>query len=184
MPLLETCPFYARKLEQSFLEKLLTGEMLEPAKLIELLEQYCGSVCNDAKFVYRKDALENPEAYALPTRYRFAAMLKDALGLLQEGTFAEIFMLLKDAIHIYPKMSGAVGQLLRNLEEDIQKPKQPVSEEFMLLGGQVKQVLRGLISAGQWDEAYGVLEQLLALLPDDFEVLRMKQEVLRQGGNL
>ncbi len=74
--------------------------------------------------------------------------------------------------------------MLRNLGEDIQKPKQPVSEEFMLLGGQVKQVLRGLISAGQWDEAYGVLEQLQALLPDDFEVLRMKQEVLRQGGNL
>ena len=51
----------------------------------------------------------------------------------------------------------------------------------MLLGEQVKQILRGLINGGQWDEAYGVMEQLLSLLPDDLEVLQMKQEILRQG---
>ncbi len=91
---------------------------------------------------------------------------------------------MKDALHIYPKMSGTVGQLLRYLEEEIQSPKQAVPEEFMLLGEQVKQVLRGLIDGGQWTEAYGVMGQLLSLLPDDLEVLRMKQEILRQGAGI
>ena len=35
--------------------------------------------------------------------------------------------------------------------------------------------------AKQWDEAYGVAAKLLPLLPDDLEVLQMKQEILRQG---
>ena len=68
--------------------------------------------------------------------------------------------------------------------EEIQSPKQAVPEEFMLLGEQVKQVLRGLIDGGQWTEAYGVMGQLLSLLPDDLEVLRMKQEILRQGAGI
>ena len=78
-------------------------------------------------------------------------------------------------------MSGAVGQLLRYLEEEMLTPKPAASEEFQILGGQVKQVLRGLIDAGKWDEAYAVMGQLQSLLPDDLEVLQMKQEILRQG---
>ncbi|WP_286153207.1 tetratricopeptide repeat-containing glycosyltransferase [Sporofaciens musculi] len=184
MPLLKVRPFYERKLEQCFLEKLLTRELFEPAKLIELLKQYCTSICTDASFLYKEEVLAKPEAFALPTRYRFAAPLKDALRLIEAGKFIESFPLLKDALHIYPKMSGTVGQLLRYLEEEIQSPKQAVPEEFMLLGEQVKQVLRGLIDGGQWTEAYGVMGQLLSLLPDDLEVLRMKQEILRQGAGI
>ena len=76
-------------------------------------------------------------------------------------------------------MSRAVGQLLGYLEEEMAKPQQAVSEEFAILGGQVKQVLRGLIDGGQWEEAYVVAGQLMSLLPEDLEVLRMKQEILK-----
>ena len=76
-------------------------------------------------------------------------------------------------------MSGAVGQLLRYLEEEAQAPRTAVSEEFQLLGAQVKQALRGLMETGRWEEAQSVIGQLLALLPDDIEALRMKQEILR-----
>ena len=48
-----------------------------------------------------------------------------------------------------------------------------------MLGGQVKQVLRGLIDTGQWEQAYDVLGQLMLLLPGDLEALRMKQEISR-----
>lgn len=166
-PLLEVRPFYKRKLEQCFLEKLLTRGMLELARLVELLKQYCASVCTDALSVYKEEALAEPEAFSLPTRYRFAAPLKEALRLIEAGNLIESFPFLKDALHIYPKMPGTVGQLLRYLEEEIESPKQAIPEEFMVLGEQVKQVLRGLIAAGQWDEAYGVMGQLLSLLPDD-----------------
>ncbi len=71
--------------------------------------------------------------------------------------------------------------LVRYLEDEVQAPKRSVSEEFEMLGGQVKQVLRGLMKAGQWEEAYKVMGQLITLLPDDLEVLQMKQEILRLG---
>ena len=74
-----------------------------------------------------------------------------------------------------------MGQLLRYLEEKLKNPEQNISEEFIMLGGQVKQVLCGLMDKGQWEEAYGIIGQLLSLLPNDFEVIRMKQKILRKG---
>ena len=78
-------------------------------------------------------------------------------------------------------MSSAISQLLQHLEEQKHRTDNGAPEEFQVLGTQVKQVLRGLIDAKQWDEAYGVAAKLLPLLPDDLEVLQMKQEILRQG---
>ena len=180
MPLLEENLFYARRLEQCFLEKMLTRESVEPSRLTGLLEQYCTSVCTDAAAWYRDEALAQPERYALPVRYRFAAALGDALRLIADGKALDSFSYLKDALHIYPKMSGAVEQLLQCLEEELKASEQGVSEEFMMLGEQVKQVLRGLIDTGQWEAAYDVLGQLMVLLPGDLETLRMKQEILRR----
>lgn len=176
MPLLEAHPFYARKLEQYFLERRLTQELPEPAELAETLGQYCMSVCRDASELFRDEVLASPEAYALPSKYRFAMVIKEALDFLEEGRFTESFPIFKKAIRIYPQMSEAVGALLRDMEEQIQTSA--VSEEFAVLGGQVKQILRGMIDNGQWTEAQGIMTQLLSLLPDDPEVLRMKQEIL------
>ena len=107
--------------------------------------------------------------------------LKKALDHIDEGRFKDSLTLLKEGGLIYPQMSGAVSQLLRNLEEELEAQSKRAPEEFTVLGGQVKQVLRGLIEVKQWNEAYGVMEQLLPLLPEDLEVLRMKQEILRLG---
>ena len=176
IPLLEMRPFYARKLEQSFLERMLTRELPEPEELAGVLQQYCRSVCSEAAALYRDEALADPEFYALPSRYRFAVMAGEALKFIDERRFAESFPLFKEAVRFYPEMSEAIGVLLRYLEKQIQTPSVP--EEFEILGGQVKQVLRGMIDKGQWTEAEGVMVQLLSLLPDDPEVLRMKQEIL------
>lgn len=181
MPLLDGFPFYRRRLDQCYLEKLLTRELLEASRLRDLLMGYCESVLTDAQAVYKEEALAAPETYALPTRYRFAVALKKALDHIDEGRFKDSLTLLKEGGLIYPQMSGAVSQLLRNLEEELEAQSKRAPEEFTVLGGQVKQVLRGLIEVKQWNEAYGVMEQLLPLLPEDLEVLRMKQEILRLG---
>ena len=86
--------------------------------------------------------------------------------------------LLKKALHIYPQMSTAIIRLSDYMEEALKEPVQPASEEFAALGGQVKQMLMGLVENGQWPEAYGVTEQLTALLPEDLEILRLKQLIL------
>ena len=77
-------------------------------------------------------------------------------------------------------MSAVVNNLVQYLRDQIQHPPRVVSEEFVQLGGQVKQALRGMIAQGQWEEAYGVAVRFAAILPDDREVLRLKQQILRR----
>lgn len=180
-PLLEKYPFYARKLEQCCLERLLTSELLESARPAVLLEQYCESVLTDAEALYRPEVLAAPETYALPSQYRFAAIVKDALVLFNKGDLTGCIPLLNVAVQVYPRMSVAVSQLLRSLEEQMHSSQRTVPEEFLLLGNQVKQVLYDLMEKKQWEEAYGVSAQLVSLLPDDLDVLRMKQEILHHG---
>lgn len=178
-PLLADYPIYAGRLKQSLLEKLLAQGMTETAKLIELLKEYCSSVHEEAVTLYRQEILAVPDYYALPSRYKFVFTAEKVFENLEAGRYETCISLLRDAIHTYPQMSGAIGCLSDYMEEKMKEPPQQVSEEFQVLGNQVKQVLNGLVAGEQWGEAYGVAEQLLALLPGDLEVLKMKQEIMR-----
>lgn len=181
VPLLKDYPLCASKLEQYFLERQLSQGLLEHSELVKLLHRYCENLTSAARKIYRDEVLSGSEVYALPSRYRFAFLIDKVLGLIECGGFAECILLLKEAFHIQPEMSIVVGQLTRYLTEQIEMPPHIVSKEFELLGGQVKQVLTGLMENRQWQEAYGVTGRLVTLLPDDLEVLRMKQNVLREG---
>ncbi len=178
-PLMTDYPIYAGWLEQSLLEKLLSQGMTETEKLLELLKRYCGSVRREADTLYREDILAIQDYYALPSRYKFVFVAEKVLDALGSGRYEECIRLLRKAIHTYPQMSGAISCLSDYMEEKLKEPPRQVSEEFMVLGNQVKQVLNGLVANGQWGEAYGVAEQLLTLLPGDLEVLKMKQEIMR-----
>ena len=48
----------------------------------------------------------------------------------------------------------------------------------MTFGNQIKQVILNLIANEQWAEAHSMTEQLQTLLPDDPEILNMKQEIM------
>lgn len=98
--------------------------------------------------------------------------------MLEDGNFGECASCLQKAIRAYPQMSMAVGRVSEYLEEKMKAPRQLVSEEFAALGNQVKQMLLGLMESGQWQQAYGVAEQLAALLPGDLDVLKLKQEIM------
>ena len=54
------------------------------------------------------------------------------------------------------------------------------TEEFQLLARQMKEVLRTQIDHGQYTEALPIILQLSPLLPEDLELLRMRQAVLRE----
>lgn len=181
LPELLEYPLFAERLKQCFLERQLTKGMLDPACLTAFFSDYCESVIADAGILYRGEILENPDSRLLPVKYKFAVIIKDALQFIEAGKFAECVPLLSKALHVYPRMSVAVSHLTRYLNEKIKNPPQAVSEEFSALGGQVKQVLSGLMTGGQWEEAYGVTARLLPLLPEDMEILRLKQEILRNG---
>lgn len=180
-PLLNDYPLCASMIRQYFLEKQLSRNALEHTELVKLLGRYCEGLTTAAKKIYRDEVLSGSEAYILPSQYRFAFLIDKVLSLIEDGQFTGCIPLLKEAFHISPGMTIVVGQLTRYLTEQIEKPPKVVSEEFAALGKQVKGVLSGLMEKGQWEEAYGVTAQLIPLLPDDLEVLRMKQIILREG---
>ena len=179
--LLEDYPLRASMLEQYILERKLSQGLLEHSELVKLLQRYCGNLTSAAKKIYRDEVLYGSEVYALPSKYRFAFLIEKVLGLIKDGRFAGCVPLLKEAFHISPGMVVVVGQLTRYLTEQMEAPPQAVSKEFELLGGQVKQAVTDLMEKRQWQDAYGVTGQLVTLLPDDLEVLRMKQLILREG---
>ena len=182
LPYLTVRPLYAERLRQAMIEKRITHGMLEPSLLTELLSEYCESVIVDTEMLYRKDIIEDENSYMLPAKYQFAVMISETLKLIESGSFAECIPTLKKALHIYPKMSVVISHLTKYIDEIMNTPSQAVtSEEFMGLGSQVKQILLGLIESGQWTEAYTVVNQLIKLLPEDLEVLRLKQEILGTG---
>ena len=151
----------------------------ETAKLLELLKQYCSSVRCEAETLYKEEILTIPDYYALPSRYKFVFMAEKVLDNLENGKYEICIEMLRNAIHTYPQMSGAISCLSDYMEEKMKEPPRQVSEEFQVLGNQVKQVLLGLVANEQWGEAYGVAEQLAALLPGDLEVLKLKQEIMK-----
>lgn len=174
-------PLFAERLNQYVLERQLTQGLLEPSRLLALLDKYCQSVISDARMIYRDELLKEPDSYILPARYKFALCIREVLQLMENEDYAGCVPLLKKALHLYPQLSVAVSGLTKHLKELLKNPPRPASPEFEILGAQVKQVLHGLMENRQWEEAYGVNSQLVSLLPDDLEVLRLKQEILREG---
>lgn len=174
-------PLFAERLRQHVLERQLTQGLLESSRLLALLDRYCSSVITDAEMIYREEILKEPDSYILPAQYKFAVCIRDVLQLMANEDYAECVSLLKKALHLYPQLSIAVSGLTKHLNDQLKNPPHPTSPEFEILGAQVKQVLHGLMENQQWEEAYGVNSQLVALLPDDLEVLRLKQEILREG---
>lgn len=178
-PLIADYPIYAQRLKQSFLEKLMAQGMTETTRILELLKQYCLSVRWEAETLYKEEILAVPDYYALPSRFKFVFMAEKVMDHLDAGRYETCIEMLREAIHTYPQMSGAIGCLSDYMEEKMKEPPQQVSEEFQVLGNQVKQVLLGLVANEQWGEAYGVAEQLAALLPGDLEVLKLRQEIMK-----
>lgn len=177
--LMPAYPIFTGKAEQYFFEKQLTHGIIEDLQLLELLKQYCSSVRKEADTLYHTALLSKPDYYALPSRYQFAFAMQQILDHLEHKSYMDCIPLLKKALHIYPQMSVAVIHLSDYLENKLKTPKEPVSEEFIALGGQVKQMLLNFIENGQWQAAFGVAQQLISLLPEDLEVLRLKQEILK-----
>lgn len=164
--------------EQYFMEKKLSKEFSETRQLIGTLQRYCKSIVAEADILYKKEILDDPGYYALPSQTKFALYMERVLDNLESGNYRDAIPFLQKALHALPQMSVIVSRLSEYLEEKMNAPQQPVSEEFAILGKQVKQMLLGLMENGQWREAYGVADQLITLLPGDLEILKLKQEIM------
>lgn len=175
-------PVYSERLVQKLLKKqIIQAEQEEMAisQFIGLLVRYCECIITEAELMFRDEVLSDPDFYALPRVYKFAFAMRSALDAFGKEDFIECVSYLEKAVRICPEMSRAAGRLSEHIQEQITEPKEQASDEFALLGMQVKQVLAGLVANEQWGEAYGIVNQLITLLPDDLEILKYKQEIVR-----
>ncbi len=175
-------PVYAARLTRRFLEVQFGQENMTVQQVYELLRQYCECAAREADALYKEEIADNLEFYALPYQLRFAGAMRKGLEAFAKEDYMECIPHFEKALHIYPQMSGVISYLTGYIEEKMSEPKPAVSEEFEILGRQVKQMLLGLMENGQWPEAYGVANQLLMLMPGDLEALKLKQEILEHIG--
>lgn len=105
----------------------------------------------------------------------FVIFVQRALENLKNNESDKYIRNLREALHACPEFSKVIGKLL----EDFDKNKTQVSNtEFTQLGEQVKEQIRVLISQGQYVAAYQILMRLMQMIPDDMELLKLKQQII------
>lgn len=117
-PSLSGYPVYILRLEQQFLEKQLSNIDMEDAKLAKLLEQYCASVSEEAKYLYKKELLTGANQYILPFKYQFAFGIDKALVGIEPDEPDKTISILRKTAQIYSQGIFSL-KYLHDLSENI-----------------------------------------------------------------
>ncbi len=174
-------PLHALWLERIVLEKALLREYLNGQALLDAMKEYCRCVEEYYRAQYREGMFEGESLSLLPEDCRFALAAADALKKIEEGALSEGARLFKEAVGLYPTLSGVIREALRQVAAGADAPPAPAGEEFAQLAVQMKEAVRGMIGNRQYAEALAVIQQLQPLLPDDLEILKMRQKALRES---
>lgn len=99
---------------------------------------------------------------------------------MKKQELPEAVRLFRTALKYRPSMTGVIRDVIRQMAVKVENPGQNAGNEFFVLAEQMKETLRGMIADGQYTEALSVIMQLSSLLPEDLELLRIRQNVLSQ----
>lgn len=162
-------------IQKELLEKELTQGCYMKEQLLEALEAYCRCILEFYGMLYNEEILEESNRGLLPAECRFAFFAREALEQLSSGQMVQSVKSFRKALAVYPRLSGVIRELLRQLQNV--QAAQTGNPEFQQLAVQMKAAIEEMLKKGQAQEAAGIIEQLLPLLPDDLELLRLKQRV-------
>ena len=121
---------------------------------------------------------EEREGASLPPDCRFALYTAKALESMEAQKFPEAVHLFRLALKCYPVMTGVVQEVIRQMKNRLDNPARNAGGEFGMLAGQMKQSLSMLVEQRQYAQALPVMQQLCTLLPEDLELLRIRQRLL------
>lgn len=144
---------------------------------IDALRDYCYDGLLYFRRLYRPEVFTEENGINLPKECRYLLCVEEALVLESKGDISGSLIKVKEAIHVNPPMAGTLSEYVSAVER---KVAAPVSDEFRLLGEQVKGEAYRLMEAGNSGEAVTILKQLEALLPGDMEVREMIQKAKRE----
>lgn len=177
--LVQDAPVYGLWLKKLLCEKELVYGYLTGDSMVCALKEYSGYILQFYRIQYRDEMFSEEKRTLLPKDCRFALFVWEALGKMEHAEFLEAVRLFRRALKFYPSMTSVVREAIRHISQKADLPVQNTGEEFQMLGRQMKEALRTLVDNGQNAEALQVILQLSPLLPEDLELLRMRQKVLR-----
>lgn len=175
-------PLYYLALEQQFFINVMLEKVLEGEELIVVLKKFCESAIGYSRQVYSEKILGKEQKHELPEVYQFAFIMEEVIAAIEENQADKAIKLLKNALKVCPRLRILVKRTMNYIVGMSEKASVPQNPEFAMLGGQIKQMVKGLLANGQFREAESVLGQLTMLLPDDMEVLKMKQILMQHLG--
>lgn len=149
-------------------------------EMIANLEEYCLCTMEFYEGLYRKEWFLDETCAFLPAKCRFAQITLKAMGELKQEQTARSVRLLGDALRICPDMAGIVTELIRQAVRRLDDPALHAAPEFLRLAGQMKETLHTLTETGQTAQAALILGQLLPLMPEDLEFIRIRQDLIRR----
>ncbi|MCI8784275.1 MAG: glycosyltransferase, partial [Dorea sp.] len=164
---------------QRLVQKLRKGFPLWE-ELTAVLEEYCQCTVEFYKGLFQ-DKLFGEEMRAfLPAKCRFAQITLKAMEEFRQEKTAEAVRLLGVAYHTCPDMAGVIIEVFRQAARRTDNPALHAGAEFSQLAAQMKGMLHALMEGGQNPQADEILNQLLPLMPEDLELIRVRQELIRR----
>ena len=178
--LAQDAPAYGLWLKKLLYEKELIQGFLVGSALISRLKEYSGYVLRFYQIQYRDEMFSNEKRILLPKDCRFALFVWEGLEQMDHAEFPEAVRSFRTALRFYPSMTSVIREVIRQMTVKANTPVQNTGAEFQMLAQQMKEALESMIANGQYVEALPVILQLSPLLPEDLELLRMRQHVLQQ----
>ena len=171
-------PLQGLWLEKLLLERRLTKGFPMKKAFLENLEKYALCISSFYRGQYQEAMFEDSARHLLPPDCRMSLAVLEALDHWKKGNLAETVRLFRQVLGIYPQMTGVIREALRLLKNELDYPAPAAGPEFEQLALQMKAALKTMLQNGQYQEAMSVLSQLLPLLPDDMELLKLQQQLL------
>lgn len=177
--LIQDTPVYGLWLRKLLYEKELIRGYLTGDSMIYTLNKYSGCILQFYQIMYREEVFAEEKRALLPKDCRFALFVSEALDKMRSQKFPEAIRLFRKSLRFDPKMTGVIREVIRQISVNLENPIQNAGEEFRTLAQQMKGELRDMLENKQYTQALQIILQLSPLLPEDLELLRMRQNVLR-----
>ncbi len=172
-------------LYQLVLKKELLGRSLHHGyytgeKLMKTLSEYAETILSFYKMQYRDEMFRQENQNFLPRSCRFACLLSEAIQKIEHMEYEKAVHLLHSALLLNLEMTGVISEVVREISGKIKNPMLNTSAEFQMLAKQMKAALKTMLINKQYQDAQPIVTQLLQLLPEDLELLRIKQKIGRE----
>lgn len=170
-------PMYALLLEKELYERKLSHGYLTGLKLQNTLSEYIQCVLTYYKGKYKDELFEKENNILLPKDCRFALLMSEALQEIKSARLPAAIRLFREALSFKPAMTGTIHELIRQMTRRTGAFSIHPNEELQGLAVKMKETLELMVQEQKYAEAASVINQLLQILPDDLDLLRMRQRL-------